>query len=98
MSNVGRADDRWPNRDECEKGDVPTHVTLTEREQQFAGGSKRALKADLIVRLYAGGTYRILKNRRRRSAPFTYETCMLYVSGEDIVVYPQPTDKADGQE
>ncbi len=78
----------WLSRPECERADIPMNVTFREREQQFAGGNARAARADMIVRLHPDGTYCILKNRKaNRASPFTYQTCVVYATGEDIVPF-----------
>ena len=90
----GLPNEGWPNREhreQCERFDIPTNMTLAEREQVLAGGAKRAAHADLVVRLYPDGTYRIFKNRAS-SAPFTQQSCVIYVGGENIIPFPLRMD------
>lgn len=90
------ADARWPCRETCEQADIPMYMTLEERGQQFAGGAKRALAADMIIRLCPNGTYHILKNRGR-AYPLRHQACVVYVGGENIIPFPSLSDQAESK-
>lgn len=79
-------DEQWPCRETCEQADISMWVSFEEREQQFAGGNRRALAADMIIRLFGNGTYKVLKNRGKAS--LRCEDLVLYVDREGTVPFP----------